>query len=162
VAAIPALTEALVDSDVEVQVGAAELLGRCGGKAAAAVPTLIGILADRHAHGFVRMTVIMTLGEIGPAATSAAPALIDTLGDSSMCTDAVRALVAIGDTAMPALVRALRHGQPTIRLGAAYVLGSLGDASVVASLVEILEDPDEGVRRAAAEALVSIRNRLTK
>ena len=57
--------------------------------------------------------------------------------------------------AVPALVKALRDSNATLRLNAAFALGKIGARPKLAvpALVDRLDDPDEGVRMYAAIAL---------
>ena len=66
---------------------------------------------------------------------------------------AVRSLKRIGRLAVPALIESLQHRDALIRSEAATALGEIRDASAVSSLNEALKDENEGVRRAASEAL---------
>ena len=71
---------------------------------------------------------------------------------------AMDSLGRIGAPAVPALVEALEHGDPMLRMQAATVLARIGPAAKqsVPSLVGLLTDEDEKVRKAAARALGQI------
>jgi HEAT repeat protein len=73
VSAIPALIAGLKDSDSSVRMVCAEALGRM--KAADAVPALIAVSQKPDEHLHVLRNVVAALGEIGPAAAPAIPAL---------------------------------------------------------------------------------------
>jgi HEAT repeat protein len=77
--AIPALEAALGVHDTHVHQGALTALVRNG---AAAVPALIKSLKDQK-NGKLRRRAAQALGEIGPPARTALPALEKALGDSS-------------------------------------------------------------------------------
>jgi HEAT repeat protein len=79
---VPVLVKALEEGDVIRQQRAVSALELMGPKAAAAVPTLIGLLPAAQPKmaiyddwGTVQVTAIRTLGEIGKAARPALPAL---------------------------------------------------------------------------------------
>ena len=69
--------------------------------------------------------------------------------------EARRALVALGDLAVPYLVEALGHPNPTVRLGVHKVLAVTANETVAPALIRALEDPDGGIRWLAAEGLVA-------
>jgi 23S rRNA G2445 N2-methylase RlmL len=62
-------------------------------------------------------------------------------------------LLAMGDQAIPQLVRALRHSDPRVRQSAAFLLGRLGERVPPAALAHALADDDPKVRKNAAVAL---------
>lgn len=89
-------------------------------------------------------------------------ALIDLLDDKAWWVGqyAVDALVAVGMSALPFVVRALEDGNPIVRRRAATVLGEIGDRRAVEPLMDSLEsDPVAWVRACSARALVSLRDR---
>jgi HEAT repeat protein/WD40 repeat protein len=103
------------------------------------------------------------LGELGPAAISAVPALIGALADQEVFVRsyAARALGKIGGGAkatMAALIRALRDRDPLVRAEAAEALGKIDPANRVAlfPLIAALRDPELSVRIAAETALGKI------
>ena len=51
------------------------------------------------------------------------------------------------------LIKALKHKDKNVRMGAAKALGKIGDARAVEPLIEALKDQDSFVRRTVAEAL---------
>jgi HEAT repeat protein len=63
-----------------------------------------------------------------------------------------------GCPAVDAFIRDLQARSEWDRRSAAKVLGVIGDARAVAPLVKALDDPDDGVRAFAAEALGTIRS----
>ena len=62
-------------------------------------------------------------------------------------------LAALGPSAVPALIRALRDSDLRVRCVAAWALGELGDRRAVEPLIAALKDEWEVVRRIAAEVL---------
>ncbi len=93
---VPALSQALKDSEETVRVAAAGALGRLGPRAAPAVPALIAVITTPHAvpsaasrrgaggfaamhPGMDRLRAIEALGRIGPAAEAAIPVLTELM-----------------------------------------------------------------------------------
>jgi HEAT repeat protein len=105
------------------------------------------------------------LGELGPRAKDAIPALARALRDEyeQVRRGAAASLAAIGadQSAIPDLVVALKDVDAEVRESAARALGSAGSQAraAVPSLGLLLKDPSEDVRQAAAEALGKIRAR---
>jgi hypothetical protein len=102
--AVPALIQALGDSDWDVRRAAAEALGDLGDPQA--IPALIKALGD--SDWVVRRASAEALGKLGDP--QAIPALIKALGDSDWVVRraSAEALGAIGDPqAIPALIQAL-------------------------------------------------------
>lgn len=75
------LIHRLQNADPLVRVHAATLLATLAEKALPAVPTLIGLLKADQAQD--RKLAAWTLGEIGPAAEEAVPALLDAVNDEN-------------------------------------------------------------------------------
>jgi HEAT repeat protein len=103
------------------------------------------------------------LGDLGPEARDAVPALSAALADSDpvVVGHAARALGAIGPDAAAAvepLIKALSHENPQVRAYAAYALGQLGKASLpaVPALAKAFKDPDATVRRQVFKAVRAI------
>ena len=129
-AAVPALVRALSDSDWEVRQAAAWALGRIGPVVAtdrAAVRILSGFLTDLRQRAEVREAAAWTLGRIGPAGAGAS------------------------------LLKGIEAPDPSVRQSAAWALGQ-GYSSLesVQGLIRLLQDPEEAVRQAAIQALVTI------
>lgn len=210
--AIQALVELLKDDNRLVRRFAAKGLGQFGPAASDAVPLLIERLDDRDEReivmplpprplsseetaqleearklfqqfGGVPSAAVGALGQIGPSARAALPALLAHLmnKDGSSWRDIVRTLGAIGPDAgasIPALVKLLdkkpdcygaaealaRMGEPGAEALAAALKNEdanyaaeleLGRAgrSAIPSLIRALGDDDADVRRSAAKAL---------
>jgi Protein of unknown function (DUF2961)/HEAT repeats/HEAT repeat len=73
--AVPQLTAALQDQSLSVRLASAQALGAIGAKAEPAVPALSAILADKGEGRFMFRTVMIVLGQMGPAAKAALPVL---------------------------------------------------------------------------------------
>ena len=103
------------------------------------------------------------LGTLGPAASSAVPALIDALSDQEALvrSAAAQTLGNIGagaKAAVPDLIRALKDKQPLVRAAAAEALGKIeqGGSRALPSLLAALKDPELSVRLAAETALAMV------
>jgi hypothetical protein len=85
--------------------------------------------------------------------------LIATLGDHDGLARkrARHSLVAIGQPAVPALVKALTDPTGRRRWEAAKALGAMRDPSAAPALVRATEDQDFGVRWLAAEGLIGLK-----
>jgi HEAT repeat protein len=142
---VPALLEAIRDGlDVKPY--------RIANTGTAAVPVLIGALADPHNH--LRSTAAEALGQIRD--NSAIPALTILLSDeeSFVRATAVRALGSFGAEApLSPIIARLRDESPWVRVRAAEALGGIGGAAAVIALDDALNDPDYDVRIRAAAAI---------
>ena len=110
----------------------------------------------------VREAAIQALGEIGPQAVEAVPALIDTLQeheDHDVREAGAEVLGMIGPDAkeaVPALIQTLEEDF-WVREAAAEALGEIGpEEGVVPALIQALEDAGPSVSRSAADALEAI------
>jgi outer membrane protein assembly factor BamB len=112
----------------------------------------------------VRRQAIDLLVDLAPDTESVQPEMRAALEDADVMVarDAARALGALGERAAPsapALVNALTHRDPHVRLYAAEALASVGPAAgatATTALINALDDPFPGVRWAACEALAGI------
>ncbi len=179
--AVPTLIEALAHADANVRFGAVEALGNAKAHAGPAVPNLIEALRpgggappandpegeDERARW--RGRVVWALGNIGPAARAAVPALVRVLtrehdGDDVLRGAAAYALGEIGPSAgeaVPALLDLMREKEAALRVAAPYALGRVGPAAkpAVAPLLHGLKDGDPWFRVRCAEALWRIDRR---
>lgn len=187
--AVPALIEALDDSENGVRREAAKALGFI--KDARAVPSLIETLSDRDTN--VRMYAAYALGEIKD--TKAASALLDALGDPEWCVrdQAAWAMREIRDPKIAnSLVAALKEDNADVsqilwllgnvenaqisyrlaallksadaqtRIRAVHALSTLGGTEVIDPLITALEDHDPGVRCCAVRALLKTGDKRIK
>lgn len=70
---------------------------------------------------------------------------------------ALRALMAAGPLATPALRRGLHHSEPAVRVGCCKVLDHYMDEAAIPELIENLDHPHAGVRAWAMHALACDR-----
>jgi HEAT repeat protein len=148
------LNAKLNDSDPNVRAAAAASLGQLGPRSKAPVTDLIRVLDDEDDG--VRDAASGALVRMGKEAV---PGLVRALrnGDPIFLQAVVDTLGRIGPIAVPALSGALQDGRtPDIARGyAAMALAQIADrdVSVIAMLIEALQDHDGYVRMSAAEAL---------
>jgi HEAT repeat protein len=150
-AAVAALARVLGDTDAEVRINAALVLGNIGGdEAAVAVPVLREAL--RSGDPAIRSQAAAALNNIGPRAAPALPDLIAALSDKQA---RVRMLATVGlgglgkeaQQAIPALVHVVKKSdeQVGVRYFAASALANIGycEAAVqaVPDIIQILTDP---------------------
>lgn len=116
--------------------------------------TAPGTLAAAVARGGAdRGALVTVLGWIGAPAIQT---LVALLSEAALEETVMRALVAIGKDAVPALLRLLEHGEPGVRASAATALGLLDDRRALPALLTGLDDPDADVVAAAAGALAGL------
>lgn len=153
--AVPALANALSDSDTQVRFLAAKALGHIGKYA---VSSLVQRLSDKDPS--VRQSAAYGLGVAGPEADAATEELIHTLEDRDpqVRTSAAYALSEIGHTALPRLIEVIDHGSGRTRQGAARAVGWLRPSKrlVVGPLLKMLDDADPGCRQQAIETLLAL------
>jgi HEAT repeat protein len=151
----PVLFAALDDPRANVRAAAAQALARLE-LTAESVSSLAKALGNRD--GYVRAFAAWSLGNLGPDAREAVPALVEALGPDDTANVVAAALARIGPAAaqaVPALVADLRGPDAGRRWRAARTLGRIGPLaeSAVAELMAALRDPNEAVRAHAARAL---------
>jgi HEAT repeat protein len=163
--AVPALTQYLAESNTETQREILFALGQIGAASKSAVPEVLKQLENEDED--VRYSAVFALGNIGQEASDAVPELIKNIksDDEFYRLVSAWALVKISPKneelaklGLPLLILALKHDRAFVRIEAINTLGELGEAAspAVPALKEALEDPDEDVRRLAAEALKKI------
>jgi HEAT repeat protein len=186
--AIPALTHALSDVDMNIQVAATRTLGklgaaglpgllqalrkpekqvrreavwaltRIGSAAKAAMSALASALQDPDLK--VRLGAAQALGAIGPDAGAAVSALVECLKDSNLifCRLAAQALVRIGPVAQGALQQASQSSDRFVRREALWALGHLGQATPDLVTGDTSADPSSETPDRIAAALTKDAN----
>jgi HEAT repeat protein len=135
-----------------------------GDRAALAVPDLVAALDDPDEN--VRDYAIGALAGLGGLASKAVPALVARLGDDRFNGGGwdllhyfvFEALVAIGEPAVPELIRALDSKDEDVRWRAAEALRMIGPDARRASeaLAKHLDDPNETVALTCSKTLRAI------
>jgi HEAT repeat protein len=148
----------------QIQVEAAQTLGRMGAAAKEAVPVLVAALKADDPN--VRQAAAEALRALGPTAAGAADGLIATAAGTSEVLDsrltALEALEAIGPAAkgaVPRLTALLADPEARVRLGAARALAASGPAAAAAAAALgklVTKDAAGEVRLAAARALARL------
>src|SRR5439155_1762109 len=111
----------------------------------------------RDRHELVRRRAALALGELGPAARTAVPALLEALRDKELMVRRWTAF-ALGEIASKAasaagpLVELLREPSAATRCIGAIALSRIG-ADAVSTLIPALKDADVQVRRLAASTV---------
>lgn len=153
-AAAPALAAALDTGDLQLRAKLGAVLAAQG---AAAVPALVKNFEKGKRE--LALWSAGVLGQLGPEAESAVPALARAAAssDAAVAAQASLALAAVGRPAGLWLAAALASQNPASRAGAARLLSALNPPPVEAAeaLIGALEDADEKVREHAAMALAS-------
>jgi HEAT repeat protein len=112
----------------------------------------------KDADPLVRSTAAQALASLPPAPEITLPLLEAGLRDADETTlrHALDALAAIGPSATPVLINALKH--ENLRGHAAYILGQIGPdaAAATPALAKLLTDKNERVAQEAAVALANI------
>jgi HEAT repeat protein len=155
--AVPNLVErALADPNLHVRLHAMQALAEFGKRADDILPAAIYLLKDSDFR--VRTAAAKVVGSFGTAAVSATEPLVAGLRDAEIDA-AVAAAWALGridaKTAVPALVRAFKHGEGDLPYVAADVLADLAPSSnkLVTVLATALGKTDYEKRVHAARAL---------
>jgi HEAT repeat protein len=124
------------------------------------LPALTEALKDRT----VGWQAALAIGEIGPSAAEAVPALIEALKQEQVPRplrtppSSALALGRVGPVAVPPLIEVLKDSRASVRTSAVIALGLVGvDARAAApALFELLKDKDSEVRSASALSLGAI------
>jgi HEAT repeat protein len=175
--AVPALAKALNDSHPHVAEAAASALKRIAdmpspavgpatpvpSSGAAGSPDVVDLIDMlRHEDPAFRRMAVEAIGETRAAGATAVSELLQVLEDEdeAVCSEAARALGRIGGAAaVPSLVVALADApDELVRASAAEALGRIGPRATTAipALIAALAHADDGIRDAAARALVLI------
>ena len=151
--AVPALVGALKDADLSVRRAAADSLGEIGPAAKASIPALVAALDD--AAGSVTLNAIESLGQIGKASVPALLEKLKEQHFQLLATTVLGEIGPDASEAVPALTGLLNSKNIDVRREAMLTLASICPASKSAApeLLRILEDKQSTVRPAAAYAL---------
>jgi HEAT repeat protein len=122
-------------------------------RAPGAHTTILALTHDPDAA--VRYDAAMALGRFGYG--EAVEPLLDLIrqgeSDDSLGSAAGTALMQLGRPAVLPLLALLQEENPWVRQMAVRVLGGIRDQRAIEPVASLLKDPDQGVRRAAVEAL---------
>jgi HEAT repeat protein len=161
--ALPQLIRATQDESAVVRRRAARAVGaiaKTDDSADGIMDTMLAATEDEDPG--VCLQALATLGDFGPHAVVALPALLAAVwtGDVRRRAMAGVALARIGAPAVPSLIQSLAHPSADVRAKAAHILGKIGpDAAEAASALKaLLEDRDEAAKQEAEEALRLIGN----
>jgi serine/threonine protein kinase/HEAT repeat protein len=175
--AVGALVTALNDPDFWVSETASLALRKITGSPAPAMgrrrsasepqgttPPTVEKLLEALRDPASRWIAVVALGQIGPTAQAAVPALVEALEDPELAVrwDAAKALGKMGPAAaraVPALAAVLHEqDDPIVRQRAVVALGEIGPAarSAVPALIGALKDNFNHLDEQAGEALVRI------
>ncbi len=159
---IPVLVRRLKSSDSVQRLQAAEVLGRYGADARAAIPELVKTLKD--SDDAVRKAAAESLQQIGSVTLSYLPALREALKDRSpevrIAVIGILSLMgADAEDAVPDLVGVMKDPEKLVRHKATLAIGQLGPVAKVAvpDLAKALKDESPDVRMAAAAALAKMQ-----
>ena len=157
--AIPALIRSLDDPDPEVRRVSAYALGLRGADARGAISKLRLALIDED--GSVRLTAAYALARIDPHDPAPLSVLMDVArsGDARAIIT-LGQMGPAAEAAVPALVESLKAPSSLVRAKSAEALGKIGTQSREASaaLRARRADPDQGVRDAAERALAALES----
>jgi HEAT repeat protein len=128
---------------------------------AGTVRELVTLMENVKEDPAVRAVAAKALGYMPEKARGEMPELIRVLGDENndVRTAARWALGQTGQEGIPALREAMKSGNPRIRSGAAYALGSMGPAAedAIPDFIRALKDEDRTVRIDAVLAIGKTR-----
>ena len=144
--AVPAMTELLREPSSGVEIAAANGLGMLGAPAKGAVPALSKLLSDASTDD-VRFAAAQAMIDIGAAAASEVPHIVEALSKSSSyhLGEVIESMFKLGKSAAPQLGKLLDDKRDFVRRAAVVALGKLGkDASSEVLKIAKLLDGDAG------------------
>jgi HEAT repeat protein len=157
-AQVRALGSALRDRSVRVRRKAAEALEYTAPLGHAVEADLVRALKDEDRR--VRRAAAAALGANGIIRRESIPPLLEALGDKATVFGAKDALASRGKEVVPVLIRVLKEGETTARVGAALALGRIGRpaSGALTPLTDIIEDKraSEELRFSASIAVRAI------
>lgn len=158
--ALSTLAEMIGDGDREVRAEAANALRDMDEPQGQA--ELVRLLYDREPR-VVRRAIEAVLGRVERGASSPlyVPILVSSLRHRKLKHDARDALVAFGESAIPALQHFMNDPQEDIwvRRALPKTIARIGGASALQALTESLSAPDPFLRRKVIESLGNLRQR---
>jgi HEAT repeat protein len=154
------LRQSLANTNAMMRLESARALWRITQEAQPIIPTLVNLLANPDAH----WQAALALGEMGPSAEAAIPALLEKLRNeivhrpSRTPGSATIALTRMGAAAVPGLVELLNHPLLPVRVGAAMALQGQGThaSPAVPGLLRMLEETHGEARIVAAATLGAV------
>jgi HEAT repeat protein len=154
---LASLLELLEDPNDQVKVQVAKVLPKCAGDTATAIEGLCRQLTE-DTSDVVQVQAAWALGEIGPAAAAAGPALMRAAqtGDVNVREQAMRAIALIlPPESITALVAGLKDPNSEIRKLASEGLVKAPEipVDIVPELIDALNDPELEVRANAVQLL---------
>lgn len=156
-AALPAVVEAVKDSDETVREAAYEALRRLGD--ASVVPFLLEVAAvDRDQEGDSARDCLARLPE-----ERVDVALVDAMDSAgtALKVEAIHALVARRATSVTSVLVALTDdADPVVRAQSLEALGAMGDTSALPRLLELMDGPSAPMHEGAARALAAVARRV--
>jgi HEAT repeat protein len=157
-AAIPPLIESLNAEDSGMRAGAAKALGGMGPVAKEAIPSLVSNL--KHGDNDVQREVVEALALIG---ADAKPAVVQALSAKEARERMASAMTLAGmgraarDTARAMFEQLGKESDLAVRVSLLAALPKVGadPETLVPRLIEALKDPNESIRHAAVNGLLS-------
>jgi HEAT repeat protein len=156
---VAALMQAIEDTDSVLQRAAASSLSHIGQPA---IPRMVASVRMKLSSNPLR--IIWALGEMGPVAQDAVPALIDVLSDDqNMRAEAAIALGKVGPgarDALPVLTDLISDGSYNVCAAAARAVIRIGQApgDIMPTLINALASDDPDTSRQAGWAIRAIEN----
>jgi HEAT repeat protein len=153
--AVPAIIQALSDTNSLIRKGAVDALGDIGNVKAEVLPALIKSLIDRDSY--VRKSASDALCKIGAPAIP--PIMKALTGEDSLirkgAAEALGNMGALSPEIVPALIKALEDNNEGVRRAAVDSLGKIGAATpeVITALKKAVEDKNYSVRKSSVEVL---------
>jgi HEAT repeat protein len=140
----------------------AEILGRMGPDARAAVPTLVTLMQDKGESDYARVQYIRAIRSIGPGGPEAIPDFLQALksGEPSVRDEVRWIFPLIGPEGIPPLLKVIANAQEpsAFRVSCIRVLADMrpDPKKAAAVLVPLLDDGDADIRSAARGSLARI------
>jgi HEAT repeat protein len=159
-ASVPPLAELLANKDTEPRIlyPVIQALGRVGPEGADPL-----MKALDHENATIRPQVVMSLGQMGPAAKAAVPKLADMAkgGDANLRNNAINALMQIGPdarAAVPTLVENLKDPNQYVVTQSLQALRQIQPEpkTVMPDLQELLKSTNPYQRAMTADAMVAV------